>query len=430
MATAQTRQPGDPWWFEVEALFFTRDVTIEQLQEKFIDDFDAIESDVYPSFVRSLLAPDIRLLRQSLPICSERDALPALPLQTVPAPEISQDLIHGDLNSYLEKLDKRIDIIDNLQLFEEQQTESMNSQDFARSTIDSGRFDLQSQNNSRLNDSALEITEVDLNTVDYTTFNNEPPVAATHPPIAWLIADSANAIVLPEALHCQWPVEAEVYFDDTEYQWRNQVDVSVVPRILNGIEFPFSEQAYVLPDSELELTEVYRHMRNSRDLKPLLHMAWRQNVATGRDNAPFYHIFAGQKFVTEQQKQDGIVTPQPTFDDPLAVIEYALSEDFTVQEQQTEKTNLRSAEWPIDGLLKVFIEYIGGTPYLHIDSIFDVAVNNDANTEQHSLRFSQLRRVISTEIHYFDHPAFGFVIQVRRYERPEPESDEPEITND
>jgi len=36
-----------------------------------------------------------------------------------------------------------------------------------------------------------------------------------------------------------------------------------------------------------------------------------------------------------------------------------------------------------------------------------------------SVPLAEQRRVISTQLHYFDHPLFGFVVQIRRYNRPD-----------
>ncbi|MBA6392132.1 hypothetical protein H4J38_15265 [Colwellia sp. BRX10-3] len=40
-----------------------------------------------------------------------------------------------------------------------------------------------------------------------------------------------------------------------------------------------------------------------------------------------------------------------------------------------------------------------------------------------AIRFKQDRRVISGEVHYFDHPYFGMIVQIRPYTMPEPEDE-------
>ena len=122
---------------------------------------------------------------------------------------------------------------------------------------------------------------------------------------------------------------------------------------------------------------------------------------------------------------------------------------------------LRTPIWEIDGTMKVFLKYINRVPYLHIDSqlfyrqpvpvgyfknspqvsnIVDVqntiSGSPDSTGQQHagamsstplkyqlvSVPLSEQRRVISTQLHYFDHPLFGFIVQIRRYHRPEPQA--------
>ncbi len=103
----------------------------------------------------------------------------------------------------------------------------------------------------------------------------------------------------------------------------------------------------------------------------------------------------------------------------------------------------RAPIWKVDGNMKVFLKYINRVPYLHIDSelfyrqpipvegqtatnstsaISSISSNVSANATPEyqlvSLPFSEQRRVISNQLHYFDHPLFGMVVQIRRYKRP------------
>ena len=55
----------------------------------------------------------------------------------------------------------------------------------------------------------------------------------------------------------------------------------------------------------------------------------------------------------------------------------------------------------------------------------NVNLNSAANTSKpiqaKAIRFQQNRRVISGEVHYFDHPYMGMIVQIRPYTKPEPE---------
>ena len=87
--------------------------------------------------------------------------------------------------------------------------------------------------------------------------------------------------------------------------------------------------------------------------------------------------------------------------------------------------------WFLDGLFKVHLEH-----YLYINSEFNildlankssvkntpqVSLNKNNNTDQNKIvSFKQNRRVITGEIHYFDHPKIGMVVQIRRFDPTKP----------
>ncbi|GFD79968.1 hypothetical protein KUL118_28300 [Tenacibaculum sp. KUL118] len=126
----------------------------------------------------------------------------------------------------------------------------------------------------------------------------------------------------------------------------------------------------------------------------------------------------------------------------------ALDKPLIVEQSEEGASDVafRTPIWEIDGTIKVFLKYINRVPYLHIDSEMfyrqpvplsyfgNQAVNvnqgsnendsraaNDSASQTYklvSVPLIEQRRVISTQLHYFDHPLFGFVVQVRRYNRP------------
>ena len=121
----------------------------------------------------------------------------------------------------------------------------------------------------------------------------------------------------------------------------------------------------------------------------------------------------------------------------------ALDTPMIVEQGEDDATDasLRTPIWEIDGTIKVFLKYINRVPYLHVDSEMfyrqpvplsyfsskDDSSGNAAkprmapSTEYKlvSVPLAEQRRVISTQLHYFDHPLFGFVVQIRRYNRPD-----------
>lgn len=256
-----------------------------------------------------------------------------------------------------------------------------------------------------------------------------------------------------------------------------------------------TQSAYLLAKSELRLIRMAKAIHRRRGISNIMHIGWRQQVPFGREQANSVRIIAGKNYSeqfsyegypllpTEQKSPLGLPSPQAPLtnnsinnsinnssDDNalLAEIQAALSQLdnatsaplLTADKPQNQHKVLQvpavapaltpEQVWELDGLFKVYLQYIGRVPYLHIDSQFNFrqpmllenqrfpealqsqldALANNTNGEnnensaqtQYFLKpyhFQQLRRVVSQQIHYFDHPLFGLVVQIRRYRIPD-----------
>ena len=107
-----------------------------------------------------------------------------------------------------------------------------------------------------------------------------------------------------------------------------------------------------------------------------------------------------------------------------------LSANSVIEAQQQATPPIQP--WSIDGLFKVHLDH-----YLYIDTEFNIIEPTNApltlsakqkltNKEQgvsdnnKVISFKQDRRVITGEIHYFDHPHIGMVVQIRRFDPAKP----------
>lgn len=99
-----------------------------------------------------------------------------------------------------------------------------------------------------------------------------------------------------------------------------------------------------------------------------------------------------------------------------------------VLSSQTEQNNLLispAQPWALNGFFKVHLDH-----YLYITADFNMVPPPSVNsTTSHSakteplIHFSQDRRVITGEVHYFDHPYIGMVVQIRRFDPTKPEEE-------
>lgn len=447
-AFAQSRDPNAPWWFEVEAIIFKRSFAPSNQGEQYPAQVTPVTLPTQ-SYISDYLYPDTRFIQQSLPSCSPTPV--EFPKQTQKAPTLSVDLMYGSIESYLENKPNHF-AIDKQQL-----TEALNFlrfRDIEQVVANNPIATL----HSSVAEGFLTISPDDLGlelTVPYWS-----PYSAFEAP--W------QAQLLPRPTEvdvtCYAIADSERLFSDTDEKahWQS------IPVKMDGQDKQLSDVAYILPNEDLQLNDLYRQISRRRGITPMLHIAWRQEVKIGRENAPFYRVMAGKNFNDEFDQDFTALEAHSAFNQAKPAgansNNQALINAFKSvlqQEHGSAHSSAADAEvnleqvthfpdydlWELDGKLKIFIEYLGSTPYLHVDSLFDfrlpVVKEESANETLHtdvdgtqaavthidrqqpnflqSFRFDQLRRVISTEIHYFDHPAFGMVLQVRRYRRPTPE---------
>jgi hypothetical protein len=318
-------------------------------------------------------------------------------------------------------------------------------------------------------------------------------------------------------------------FEDDKHDTQLSSPIKRIPDIINGIEWHQKRGAFLLPTATMYMRDLYEKIKRQRDITPILHLNWRQEVKFGRGKGQTFRLFAGENFARQfdanglpvvddtdsifsqlNQSADSIYIPEQELinltleqqqtlsmhvtgeeseggsDDLFTRISAALADDTPVNiEQINQQTNNYTREknnqqgtvasstmlkelWQLDGKMTVYLRNINRIPYLHIDSnldfrqpIFDpskaqqteslstnlsdqdaVVINpllqpNSQQTSSQNLElqkpnflqsanFNQLRRVISKQVHYFDHPLFGMVVRLNRYRWPEEEEKEDE----
>jgi len=224
-------------------------------------------------------------------------------------------------------------------------------------------------------------------------------------------------------------------------------NISMVPVYLQQPAIGITQSAHLLDDGKLALIDYAKKLFSQRDISALSHIAWRQPVFFGEDNASFYRIFAGEKLKLPKQAPLTYESLKQKYDPELkniidqnsetffAELKQQLSEDkpvnwenrASVKANESTSTNSIDDVWELDGKVKVYLKYINRVPYLHIETEFEfheLQLNSFGEAEIEQYPFKQRRRVISKQIHYFDHPKMGIVIQLQRYEKPKEEDNE------
>ena len=239
---------------------------------------------------------------------------------------------------------------------------------------------------------------------------------------------------------------------DHQYEFRNINDlIDTTPRRYDLKIREFDRHHYILPDGNLKLMDYAAALYKQRNVRTLLHTSWRQPVVFEEENAAYYRVFAGNRLRYEAKElgyealldkygTSNDIAQEETQNDALFFkrlkaslaspdpIDWASIEkiDNSVESDQ-EQLEIFDGKWELDGQIKVYLRYINRIPYLHLDNEFmlnklDVSVDGHPVLKQ--FPFKQRRRIISKQIHYFDHPKFGLIVRLERFEPPKESSNE------
>lgn len=420
------------WWFEIEVILFKRKVDVENMTETFKPNPTQFDFTQAEDLLSPYIQPDISYLRDALPLCQSNDSTK----QNHQVPGIVYDF--PKLQSPLP------------------QPES--------------EPDMQQQNS--LAEPVVDDLNGDIDPINFIPNKNLLIVKETQPQVVF------DSWQMPNEVACVYPQEQQLLPNPFVHNWQRTAFLSKVPAVIDGAERLYSQSPYLIPADSLRLNYLYKAIKKQRDLTSLLHLGWRQQVLFGRNKAPYFRLFAGKNFANEYAQSgeklldssaDIEIADTADEQNPMtadgqdqqqlyANIQAALNDDSPLKIelplQQTEQRQKQTEQvkveqlWELDGLFKVYLQNVNRVPYLHIESELeyhmpvvlplgeDVDMSSQAPSELklsndksflQPYNLNQLRRVISKQIHYFDHPLFGMVVQIRRHQRPEGESEPDQI---
>ncbi len=193
-----------------------------------------------------------------------------------------------------------------------------------------------------------------------------------------LLKTAVNELCAPDAgcAHAQMPL----LIDDEQFASQ-----------ANGFE--------LLSNDQLQLTEQRNRLQRHAAFKPLLHLAWRMPVQSKSSARPI-HLFGGKNYA-------GKWAIDGNFE--IYLNRYLFIDSQLLIRQQS--TTLVSA--PQQPEFEV-VDSENDVQVIKADeSVFEPPQVNKQKIINEAL-FAQTRRLRSGEIHYFDHPLMGIIVQIRK----------------
>lgn len=202
-----------------------------------------------------------------------------------------------------------------------------------------------------------------------------------------------------------------------------------------------------LNNNQLQLKEQRDTLSRHAAFNPILHVAWRMPVKSRYAAKPL-HLFAGENYAKAMDQGDLLSDDNSVIeivsDELIDNTSSLLTEDGSVMLEQT-KTPITN-KWAVEGNFKVYLDhflYIDSQLVIrkelthevevittHTDNVVVISSENDLQvikqnetldevilekvTELKEVLFDQNRRLRSEEIHYFDHPLMGMIVQIRK----------------
>ena len=477
-ATSTPLALADRWsgkWFEVEVILLSQLEDKTKIREHFDESKPLPKYRRFYDLLSPYLQPDITSLKQVLPLCSEGidplaalAKIPSLPpihqiktleeieqLPVLPKEESGVDTgIELPVNEYLDAEPPTGDVQDpQLSHTDSEPALIKESNDLLTGTTE----EIISEGLSAEQQEWLIAAEQALDPIQYT-YNSQledfPSSFCT------LSRDEFNQLDVNPA----------------RYSYDGFL-VDEMPRWINGTEDINSTQPYLLRRESLKLRDIVTQLTRSKNFRPILHLGWRQ-PAYQLNRATPVRLSAGSNLQGHFVKQlEQYLTDKAVHEQEEAALASIIgspdASSFSTVNQIDDKTQLASQHissvlqqlsdispgslsienlasigintlqldnqetmvldapkspaqpWHLDGFFRIHLHQ----NFLNITADFNImnltlseqatqALKPNNNVEVKPIHFSQTRRIISREIHYFDHPYMGMIVQVRRYNKP------------
>ena len=449
---AQTEKPER--WFEIEVILFKQLGNIGILKEQFPDNISSVsvpQNKKHFDLLTPYIQPNLSGVKQFLPLC--RDEASNIYLESIqevntPLSNTLKAITHLDILNIPEVTSKQIELNNSQHLpssdtsYKELMKQRMASFDLHNKELASPLFSTQSICIIRRNEFERLLSNEQLVNLQIDSFNVEALPSKLNASGAHL-SDSPYLIANESLLladikqRLQWSKEFQPLL---HFGWR-QVGVTrdkAIPLKLFAGEHLNNQYQQALSDYQYKIDAAKQTEQFiSQEFNGI-----EQETVDGETSEVEKEKHAKEQYaVVKQQTITQLFNELNNIDSSninslISDVEQQTVEDLIVvnERSQDEDVLLNVANpplvpiqpWFLDGFFKVHLDH-----YLYITANFNVLSQsldkstNDAtdNTNVKVINFSQNKRAITGEIHYFDHPYIGMIVQIRRFDPSKPKEE-------
>ena len=425
------KQVADERWFEVEVILFQQLGDKTAFKEQFPEGTNASNLpnyDKYFDLLGSYIQPDLRQIKQFLPQCTNENKANEQPLLLQPFNSIS-----AAFNERLQQIEK-IDIFE-LSDIDAQKRYTMldlQTEELAQPLFDTEVICVISQQTMEQLFNKEQLDNININSIDIDSLPNTLNALGEHnEKNPYLIADE-YLLLNDISQRLRWSKEFKPLL---HFGWRQTgvTQRSAIPLKLfagQSLTYEYKKaltdyQAKTHEEDQLE-TNLLDRITNTTNVDTNSQL----EIKTKKQQQVLEQLFARFDLIHNN------VLNENTIDETVKHInEQDLEAILTIDATETmvKDPSLSISHpptkplqpWFLDGFIKIHLDH-----YLYITADFNLVEQNDVkevikNTNKAKLvNFSQDRRVITGEIHYFDHPYIGMVVQIRRFDPTKPEGEQ------
>jgi hypothetical protein len=278
------------WWFDIEVILFERNLDTSSIAEKFKESEIKTKADKTIDLLTPYLNPDLSYLRAGLDFCrsSKRLAVAEQYAKDFAFPEVPVQ--PDDLTSSAE-LEQALDVTQIISPLADDQSNLSQSEPQTETVVSDIVTEAPEQFDQLTTDEMFAAENIN----EQADKKNIEVVLIQRPPIEVTFIEWQAPNILP----CAYAEQVEPTVDSLNNNKPDWDKTLHVPPQINGVEWHNKGPAFLLPQSSMFMTDLYNSIKKQRDISPLLHKSWRQEVKFGRDKAQTFRLFAGENFAQE-----------------------------------------------------------------------------------------------------------------------------------